>query len=145
VLGDDVTIKDELYINGASVLPHKSIATSITEPRIVMCGSESLCRADEQRLTSTRLGLVIGHATSRVFGVIHDELGRRPALELQLYSFQLAARGSIRYFQIDHLACRYIVYEAVNPDCDWRFLRWICPFALSLHRGLCLPECFPGL
>lgn len=37
MLGDDVTIKDELYINGASVLPHKSIATSITEPRIVMC------------------------------------------------------------------------------------------------------------
>jgi len=39
VLGDDVTIKDELYINGASVLPHKSISTSITEPRIVMCES----------------------------------------------------------------------------------------------------------
>ncbi|GFZ47984.1 Mannose-1-phosphate guanyltransferase [Saitozyma sp. JCM 24511] len=36
VLGDDVTIKDELYVNGASVLPHKSISTSITEPRIVM-------------------------------------------------------------------------------------------------------------
>jgi acyl-[acyl carrier protein]--UDP-N-acetylglucosamine O-acyltransferase len=67
VLGDDVTIKDELLINGASVLPHKSvrpacpasgvygdrplltpgrsllapslslqIASSITEPRIVM-------------------------------------------------------------------------------------------------------------
>ncbi|WWC65236.1 mannose-1-phosphate guanyltransferase [Kwoniella dejecticola CBS 10117] len=34
VLGDDVTIKDELYVNGASVLPHKSISTSITEPRI---------------------------------------------------------------------------------------------------------------
>lgn len=25
VLGDDVNIKDELLINGASVLPHKSI------------------------------------------------------------------------------------------------------------------------
>lgn len=37
VLGDDVTIKDELYINGASVLPHKSISASITEPKIVMC------------------------------------------------------------------------------------------------------------
>ncbi len=36
VLGDDVTIKDELYVNGASVLPHKSISSSITEPRIVM-------------------------------------------------------------------------------------------------------------
>lgn len=47
VLGDDVSIKDELYINGASVLPHKSvsndadcslpqISVSITEPRIVM-------------------------------------------------------------------------------------------------------------
>lgn len=39
VLGDDVTIKDELYVNGASVLPHKSISSSITEPRIVMCRS----------------------------------------------------------------------------------------------------------
>ncbi|WVO17320.1 mannose-1-phosphate guanyltransferase [Cryptococcus depauperatus] len=36
VLGDDVTIKDELYVNGASVLPHKSISSSITEPRIVI-------------------------------------------------------------------------------------------------------------
>ncbi len=60
VLGDDVTIKDEIYVCGASVLPHKSvsvdgrqvtpstdplrclisleqISASITEPRIVMC------------------------------------------------------------------------------------------------------------
>lgn len=26
MLGDDVTIKDELYVNGASVLPHKSVS-----------------------------------------------------------------------------------------------------------------------
>lgn len=26
MLGDDVTVKDELYINGASVLPHKSVS-----------------------------------------------------------------------------------------------------------------------
>ena len=56
VLGDDVTIKDELYVNGASVLPHKSISSSITEPRIVMCEFESgLCgpcvgsTADDQK------------------------------------------------------------------------------------------------
>ncbi|EIM19159.1 mannose-1-phosphate guanylyltransferase [Wallemia mellicola CBS 633.66] len=36
VLGDDVVVKDELHINGASVLPHKSISQSITEPKIVM-------------------------------------------------------------------------------------------------------------
>jgi len=36
VLGDDVAIKDELFINGASVLPHKSISASITAPAIVM-------------------------------------------------------------------------------------------------------------
>lgn len=36
VLGDDVVVKDELHINGASVLPHKSISASITEPKIVM-------------------------------------------------------------------------------------------------------------
>jgi hypothetical protein len=28
VLGDDVTIKDELYVNGASVLPHKSVRSA---------------------------------------------------------------------------------------------------------------------
>lgn len=35
VLGDDVTVKDELFVNGASVLPHKSISASITAPAIV--------------------------------------------------------------------------------------------------------------
>ncbi|KAJ2336688.1 mannose-1-phosphate guanyltransferase [Coemansia sp. RSA 2681] len=36
VLGDDVHIGHELYINGASVLPHKSINTNVCEPGIVM-------------------------------------------------------------------------------------------------------------
>ncbi|GAA5981744.1 hypothetical protein JCM11641_004233 [Rhodosporidiobolus odoratus] len=36
VLGDDVNVKDEIYINGASVLPHKSVGSSILEPAIVM-------------------------------------------------------------------------------------------------------------
>lgn len=36
VLGDDVQIKDELYVNGGCVLPHKSISTNISEPKIVM-------------------------------------------------------------------------------------------------------------
>ena len=36
VLGDDVNVKDEVYVNGASVLPHKSLSSSILEPAIVM-------------------------------------------------------------------------------------------------------------
>jgi len=36
VLGDDVQIGDELYVNGGSILPHKSISTNISEPKIVM-------------------------------------------------------------------------------------------------------------
>ncbi|GAA94439.1 uncharacterized protein L969DRAFT_97355 [Mixia osmundae IAM 14324] len=36
VLGDDVSVKDELTIVGASVLPHKSISSSITTPSIVI-------------------------------------------------------------------------------------------------------------
>ncbi|KAK4047466.1 mannose-1-phosphate guanyltransferase [Microbotryomycetes sp. JL201] len=36
VLGDDVTIKDEVSTNGAVVLPHKSVSSSIHEPSIVM-------------------------------------------------------------------------------------------------------------
>ncbi|XP_072136826.1 mannose-1-phosphate guanylyltransferase catalytic subunit beta isoform X1 [Mobula birostris] len=36
VLGEDVIVKDELYLNGANVLPHKSIADSVPEPKIIM-------------------------------------------------------------------------------------------------------------
>ncbi|KAJ1890042.1 mannose-1-phosphate guanyltransferase [Kickxella alabastrina] len=36
VLGDDVHIADEIYVNGASVLPHKSISANVCEPGIVM-------------------------------------------------------------------------------------------------------------
>ena len=36
VLGEDVAIKDELYMNGVKVLPHKTISESIPEPRVVM-------------------------------------------------------------------------------------------------------------
>ncbi|TNN44700.1 Mannose-1-phosphate guanyltransferase beta [Liparis tanakae] len=36
VLGEDVIVSDELYLNGANVLPHKSINESVPEPRIIM-------------------------------------------------------------------------------------------------------------
>ncbi|CAL4061690.1 unnamed protein product [Meganyctiphanes norvegica] len=36
VLGEDVIVKDELYVNGGMVLPHKSIGTSVLEPKIIM-------------------------------------------------------------------------------------------------------------
>jgi mannose-1-phosphate guanylyltransferase len=36
VLGQDVQVQDELYINGGQVLPHKSIAESVPEPKIIM-------------------------------------------------------------------------------------------------------------
>ncbi|KAL7754249.1 mannose-1-phosphate guanyltransferase [Sorochytrium milnesiophthora] len=36
VLGDDVSISDEIYVNGGCVLPHKSISTCIPEPKIIM-------------------------------------------------------------------------------------------------------------
>ena len=36
VIGEDVIVKDELYLNGASVLPHKSIASNVPEPQIIM-------------------------------------------------------------------------------------------------------------
>ncbi|KAK4300145.1 hypothetical protein Pmani_007865 [Petrolisthes manimaculis] len=36
VLGEDVIVKDELYINGGMVLPHKSIANSVMDPKIIM-------------------------------------------------------------------------------------------------------------
>ncbi|XP_034021039.1 mannose-1-phosphate guanyltransferase beta [Thalassophryne amazonica] len=36
VLGEDVIVNDEVYLNGANVLPHKSISESVPEPRIIM-------------------------------------------------------------------------------------------------------------
>lgn len=31
VLGEDVHIKEEIFINGSSVLPHKAVSTSVVE------------------------------------------------------------------------------------------------------------------
>jgi mannose-1-phosphate guanylyltransferase len=36
VLGMDVNVADEVYINGAKVLPHKSISESVTDPNAVI-------------------------------------------------------------------------------------------------------------
>uniref|UniRef100_A0AAF5D611 mannose-1-phosphate guanylyltransferase n=1 Tax=Strongyloides stercoralis TaxID=6248 RepID=A0AAF5D611_STRER len=36
VIGDDVVIKDEIYLNGACVLPHKSISSNVETPNIIM-------------------------------------------------------------------------------------------------------------
>ncbi|XP_018328638.1 mannose-1-phosphate guanyltransferase beta [Agrilus planipennis] len=36
VLGEDVIVKDEIYINGGQVLPHKNIAASVPEAQIIM-------------------------------------------------------------------------------------------------------------
>lgn len=36
VLGEDVIIQDELYINGGRILPHKNISVSVPEPQIIM-------------------------------------------------------------------------------------------------------------
>jgi len=36
VLGDDVTIADEIYVNGGSILPHKSISSNVDHPQIIM-------------------------------------------------------------------------------------------------------------
>ncbi|KAI1827274.1 mannose-1-phosphate guanylyltransferase [Xylaria intraflava] len=36
VLGDDVTIGDEIYVNGGSILPHKSIKANVDIPAIIM-------------------------------------------------------------------------------------------------------------
>ncbi|XP_077983610.1 mannose-1-phosphate guanylyltransferase catalytic subunit beta-like [Glandiceps talaboti] len=36
VLGEDVIVKDEVYVNGGRILPHKSIGDSVAEPQIIM-------------------------------------------------------------------------------------------------------------
>mmetsp|Transcript_5312 Transcript_5312/g.15748 ORF Transcript_5312/g.15748 Transcript_5312/m.15748 type:complete len:359 (+) Transcript_5312:48-1124(+) len=36
VLGEDVKLVDEIYVNGGLVLPHKVITSSVSEPKIIM-------------------------------------------------------------------------------------------------------------
>ena len=36
VLGEDVQIADEIYVNGGKILPHKSISENILEPAVIM-------------------------------------------------------------------------------------------------------------
>ena len=36
VLGEDVAVNDEVYVNGGKVLPHKRIADNVVEPAIIM-------------------------------------------------------------------------------------------------------------
>jgi len=36
VLGEDVIVSDEVYINGGKVLPHKAISSSVPEPQVIM-------------------------------------------------------------------------------------------------------------
>lgn len=36
VLGDDVEIKDEIYVNGAKVLPHKCVSSNVEKESIIM-------------------------------------------------------------------------------------------------------------
>ena len=36
VMGDDVEIKNEIYVNGAKVLPHKSISANVEHESIIM-------------------------------------------------------------------------------------------------------------
>ena len=36
VVGEDVQVKDEKFINGGLILPHKSISTNIPEPGTIV-------------------------------------------------------------------------------------------------------------
>lgn len=36
VLGENVEVNDEIYLNGARILPHKTISTSVHEPSVIM-------------------------------------------------------------------------------------------------------------
>ncbi|CAF0775495.1 unnamed protein product, partial [Didymodactylos carnosus] len=36
VLGLDVVVQDELFINGGIILPHKSISESVPEPKVLI-------------------------------------------------------------------------------------------------------------
>jgi mannose-1-phosphate guanylyltransferase len=36
VIGESVTLGDEIYVNGGLVLPHKTVKTSIAHPKIIM-------------------------------------------------------------------------------------------------------------
>ena len=36
MLGEDVNVNDELYLNGAKILPHKSISANVPDEKVIM-------------------------------------------------------------------------------------------------------------
>jgi mannose-1-phosphate guanylyltransferase len=36
VTGDDVHLGDEIYVNGAKIMPHKSVSASVPNPKIIL-------------------------------------------------------------------------------------------------------------
>ena len=70
VLGEDVIVKDEVYVNGGKVLPHKSIAVSVPEPQIIMWFASFLYHRGEH-----------GH----IFSVIAQVFGRRDSSFLLMH------------------------------------------------------------
>jgi mannose-1-phosphate guanylyltransferase len=36
VLGLDVSVQDDLFINGGVILPHKAISESVSDPKIII-------------------------------------------------------------------------------------------------------------
>ena len=36
VLGEDVHVEEEVYVNGGRILPHKTISASVPAPAIIM-------------------------------------------------------------------------------------------------------------
>jgi len=59
VLGDDVTIGDEIYVNGGSVLPHKSIKANVEGKSCVFSLSNVLLTKVQCLLSSCKVPLAI--------------------------------------------------------------------------------------
>jgi mannose-1-phosphate guanylyltransferase len=60
VLGDDVTIGDEIYCNGASVLPHKSIKANVDSKlraAQILLQTETLTISSQHRQSSCKISI----------------------------------------------------------------------------------------
>jgi mannose-1-phosphate guanylyltransferase len=63
VLGDDVTIGDEIYVNGGSVLPHKSIKANV-EGELTNLRKDQIANEAQCHLSSCRAPNSVYHSTT---------------------------------------------------------------------------------
>lgn len=99
VLGEDVIVNDELYINGANVLPHKSIIDSVPEPRIIMWKNLSC----PSRSAQVRVWKVNTGWQSESAAVLNEHDGKERCCLWSIWNMHLLI---VVFLQVNHVCSR---------------------------------------